>query len=191
MDVLKITDSKLKIMLSADDMKKYRLSKDSVDYNDSKTRKSFAEILNRVKQTHGFNVDHDKVLIQFYPSKDGGSELFVTRLGLLPPSSERAISRSSRVTLLDARAVLYLFDDLPSLIKTARILKNASCGYSDVYLGDGGEYYLEIYEKGTEPLNCNVINEYGRRLSPSYYYYISEHAKKLTANNGVELFALL
>ena len=90
MEILKISDSKLKIMLTADDMKKYRLSRDSVDYNDAKTRRSFSEILSYVKSTHGFNTERDKVLIQFYPSKDGGSELFVTKLGLLPPSSERA-----------------------------------------------------------------------------------------------------
>ena len=92
MEVLKITDSKLKIMLSVEDMKKYRLTKDSVDYNDAKTRKSFFDILNQVKLSHGFNVERDKVLIQFYPSKDGSSELFVTKLGILPPSSEKAIS---------------------------------------------------------------------------------------------------
>ena len=191
MEVLKITDSKLKIMLSVEDMKKYRLTKDSVDYNDAKTRKSFFDILNQVKLSHGFNVERDKVLIQFYPSKDGTSELFVTKLGILPPSSEKAISRSSRVTMLEARASLYFFEELDSLIRSARILRERnSSGASDIYLGEDGEYYLEIYERGMgEGGDSSLVSEYGKRLPPQYFHYISEHAKKLTHSNAIELFS--
>jgi negative regulator of genetic competence, sporulation and motility len=194
MDVLKITDSKLKIMLSADDMKKYRLSQATVDYNDPKTRKSFFEILNHVKQSHGFNVERDKVLIQFYPSKDGGSELFVTKLGTIAASSERALSKSSGVAMLDPRSSLYSFESLDDLIRTAKILKAADIHKSsDVYLGDDGEFYLElcerIGERGTKA--SSIISEFGRRMTSHYFAYVAEHARKLTSSDGIERLCLL
>lgn len=194
MEVLKITDAKLKIMLNADDMKKYRLTHSSVDYNDPKTRKSFFEILNHVKQAHGFNVERDKVLIQFYPSKDGGSELFVTKLGAIPASSERALSKSAGVAMLDPRSSLYVFDELEDLIRTAKLLKIRNIHKSsDVYLGDGGEYYLELCERITERNGriFALIGEFGRRLPPSHFTYVCEHAKKLTRSDGIESFSQL
>ena len=195
MEILKITDSKLKIMLSAEDMKKYKLSRDSVDYNDAKTRRSFSEILSYVKSTHGFNTERDKVLIQFYPSKDGGSELFVTKLGLLSPASEKAIARSGRVTMLEAKRTLYLFDELPSLLRASALLGNGGAyKSSDVYLSDGGEYYLELCERGNDGNIGNAtakILEFARAVPPSSFPYISEHCKRLTRGNALEIFGEL
>ena len=83
MEVLKINENKIKIMLSPEDMKNFRLTASELDYNDSMTRQKVFKILEQVKKKHGFDHEGDKLLIQFYPSRDGGSELFVTKLGLL------------------------------------------------------------------------------------------------------------
>ena len=80
MDVLKISDTKVKIMLTRADVKKFKLDAEKVDYNDAKTRNSIWELLDHVKKHHGWSCENNKLLIQFYPSKDGGAELFVTKL---------------------------------------------------------------------------------------------------------------
>ena len=195
MEILKINDSKLKIMLNPDDMKKYRLSRESVDYNDAKTRKSFSEILNHVKNTHGFNTERDKVLIQFYPSKDGGSELFVTKLGVLPSASERTIARSERVTMIGARRTLYYFESLNRLTAAARMLRGiGEYKSTDVYLTDEGEYYLDLCEKTAGEGGTDIASkmlEFSRSVPPSSFAYIREHYKRLTKGNAVELFSAL
>ena len=196
MEVLKISDSKLKIMLTRADMQKFNLKADNIDYNDTSVKRSFWEILDKVKQTHSFDTEGDKVLIQFYPSKDGGCELFVTKLGLLPTASERAISKSDRVTMLATRRLIYKFSDLRSLLLGIRqIAAKKNAKYSEVFVDESGEYYLEIMERGAG--KCVYLSEFehllefSERVDRAFYPYITEHCKKLTSGNAIELFTAL
>lgn len=200
MEVLKISDSKLKVMLTREDMHKYSLRAESIDYNNASTRKSFFEILDTIKSTHGFDTEGDKVLIQFYPSKDGGCELFITKLGLLPPSSERSIARSDRVTMLATRRMLYKFLRLSDLIRAVKLLKNGDAKYSDVFYdelgsGRGGDYYLEVMERGVSRGGAisvfDLLLEYADKVDKIFYPYITEHCKRLTQGNAIELLSAL
>ena len=189
MEVLKINDSKLKLMLSASDMRDFGLSADNIDYNNASVRKSFFKILDSVKQTHGFDAEGDKLLIQYYPDKEGGCELFVTKLGLLPLATERAISRSNRITLLQARRVMYRFSDFDSLLCAVKLLADERVKESDVYLDDGGEYYLELVERGsgrTALSEYSRLIEFGKQIPQSSYPYIIEHCERLTKKDALE-----
>ena len=83
MEFLKISSGKVKIMLSAADMQKWKLSSDSKLTGDSILKSRVFKLLDHVKRHYDFEYEGDKLLIQFYPSRDGGAELFVTKLGLL------------------------------------------------------------------------------------------------------------
>ena len=109
MELLLISDSKLKVMLSEEDMRRYDLNAETVNYENTETRRAFWKILDEAKERTGFDAASDKVLIQLYPSRDGGCELFVTKLGLIPPVAEKTIAKSNRVTMLAARRGVYLF----------------------------------------------------------------------------------
>jgi negative regulator of genetic competence, sporulation and motility len=116
MEVLKISDSKVKIMLSYADITKFRLQDGELNYDDPKTRRKIFDILDCVKKHHGFDYEGDKLLIQFYPSKDGGAELFVTKLGILSPESAKVISKSDKITLLNAKRSIYVFESFVDLL---------------------------------------------------------------------------
>lgn len=196
MEVLKISDSKLKIMLTRQDMQRYRLNSDNIDYNDSRTKHSFWQILDAVKESHGFDTSGDKVLIQYYPSKDGGCELFVTKLGILPAASERTIAKSNRITMLEERRTVYRFEDFETMLIGARLIKNSSgIKYSDAFLGESGEYYLEIFERGAAYAaglcEFSRLLEFSVAVPPSKYPYITEHCEKLTDGTAVELLSEL
>ncbi len=192
MEILKISDSKMKVMLTAEDMKKYNITSGELDYNDSKTRKKFWEILEDVKVKSGFDAEGDKVLIQFYPSRDGGCEMFVTKLGVLPPSSERSIYKSKRITMLSNLSRMYKFSGLHELVMGARLIKDIDCALrSDIFVSEAGEYYLEIKERGgfgggaISPFER--ILEYSERVDRVYYPYITEHCKKLTDGDAISM----
>jgi negative regulator of genetic competence, sporulation and motility len=195
-EVLKISDSKLKIMLTGQDMQRYRLNSDNIDYNDPKTKHSFWQILDSVKETHGFDTSGDKVLIQFYPSKDGGCELFITKLGILPAASERTIAKSNRITMLEERRCVYRFDDFETMLSGVKLIKSSDgIKYSDAFLGEGGEYYLEIFERGAvsaaELCELSRLLEFARSVPLSRYPYITEHCEKLTDGDAVDLLSKL
>ena len=83
MELILISSSKLKIMLSDADMEKYDLTAETVDYDNTATRRAFWSILDDAKNETGFDAASDRLFIQMYPSKDGGCEMFVTKLGTL------------------------------------------------------------------------------------------------------------
>lgn len=193
MEVLKISEGKLKIMLTKSDMQKFGLNCADIDYNDQKTKKSFFEILDLVKSTHGFDTEGDKVLIQFYPSKDGGCELFVTKLGLIPPASEKSLSRSDKVTMLSTKREVFRFERREDLALAAKlIIQDGQRKYSEVFFErERGIYYLEIMERvsasgGMSPFDR--VLEFGERMDASLFPYITEHCEKLTAGSGIEDF---
>ena len=197
MEVLKISDSKLKIMMTKADMQKFGLRADKVDYNDAATRKSFFEIMDSIKASHGFETEGDKILIQFYPSKDGGCELFVTKLGLLPSSSEKTISKSDRVTMLTTRRGLYVFSDFETLVRAVKTLGyNSDIKYSDVFYDnetEGGRYILEIMERGSGRgiffSDLDLLLEFSEKADNYIYPYVTEHYKKLTDGDAIEFYS--
>ena len=196
MEILKINDSKIKIMLSAADMQNYKLTSDDVDYNDNTTRQKIFRILDYVKKKFGFDHEGDKLLIQFYPSKDGGAELFVTKLGLLSVGEKRTIARSERVTMLNARRAIYGFASFGDLLLAAKAMNRiGDIKHSELFLFENGTYYLEIMERGEG--RGEFIREYASLLefaSPvprERHPYITEHSECLTEGNAIEVLSSL
>ena len=100
MEWIRISDNKLKIMLTAEDARRYALNCEAADYTELLTREAFREILSDVRVESGFDAADEKLYIQMYPSKGGGCELFVTKMGL---SAEMTVSRTPPATPRPAR----------------------------------------------------------------------------------------
>ena len=87
MELILINENKLKITLSRRDMKQYDLDCDTIDYDKTETRKAFWSILDEAKHKTGFDAAKQRVFIQLYPSKEGGCEMYVTKLSKLVGSA--------------------------------------------------------------------------------------------------------
>ena len=82
MELIVISESKLKIMLTSEDLMEYSLDCNSLDYENTETRRAFWSILDEAKHRTGFDAASEKVFVQVYPSKKGGCEMYVTKLGV-------------------------------------------------------------------------------------------------------------
>ena len=194
MDFLVIGEAKLKIVLTEEEVRRYGLEQSGESCGRS-ARRSIWRILDEAKSRVGFDPDGDKILIQFYPQKGAGCEVFVTKLGILPDSSARLVSKSDRVSLLSRRRSFFRFENISSLLRAVKAV--AAVGgrdgvISDVYHGDG-KFFLSVdeYGKGGEPAEFPQIAEFGERLTAECGVYISEHCKRLTDGDGVERFLSL
>ena len=183
MDFLVVSDSKLKIMMSREDMQRYDIDCENIDYDDPKVRRSFWRILDEARASCGFEASGDKVLIQFYPAKDG-SEVFVTKLGLISPGAERTISKSSKIAMLRAKLTIYKFQDLDSLVSAAKILERESFERTPrAYFDDSGSYYIIAEERRVgsgKGIEISQIVEYGSELPSNLASYISEHSSEIS-----------
>ena len=130
----------------------------------------------------GFDPDGDKVLIQFYPMRQGGCEVFVTKLGALSKDSVRSVTRSDNVDLLSHSKSFYRFEGLEDLKRFAAALKSVGARvHSDVYISDDGKYFLgmEEYKKGGEQTEFPFILEFSDLLTAQLSFYITEHLRPL------------
>lgn len=195
MEFLLVGESKIKIVLTEEERASYGLGASAPDISGPGARRSFWRILDMAKKDVGFDPSGDKILIQLYPIKNGGCEIFVTKLGILPESSARLVSKSNKVAMLSKKNSLYAFDDYEDLIKAARAVRAVSgdtLPQSDVFVSDD-RYFLSIeeYGKGGEPLEFPCILEFGIGLAADVFIYILEHAVQLTNGDGIERFSLL
>jgi len=85
MELIVINDNKLKIMLTAPDMAYYELEVNHLDYASKQTKAAFRHIFDDAYTRIGFNTDGERLFVQFYASKEGGGEIFVTKLGQMAP----------------------------------------------------------------------------------------------------------
>ena len=195
MEFLRIGEAKLKIVMTESDMAQYGVRIDT-EACDRASRRSIWSILDVAKCEVGFDPDGDKVLIQFYPQKGAGCEVFVTKLGILPDASARLVSKSDRITLLSKRRSYFRFDSSHSLALAARAIISSAgeaCVESDVFDGGAAGIFLSIdeYGKGGEPAEFPQISEFGERLTAECGAYVCEHFERLAVGDGVERFAAL
>ena len=117
MDIILLSDDKLKVKLSPEDMKRLSISCDSMDYDDTGTRRAFWDILDKAKEKTGFDAAKERVFVQVYPSRDGGCDMYVTKASSL---QERPIGdKQAAVTVLPQKSkkwLTYSFDNVDDMI---------------------------------------------------------------------------
>ena len=201
MELILINPSKLKIMLTCEEMKKYELDADTIDYDTTATRKAFWSILDDARSETGFDAASDKVFIQLYPSKKGGCEMYVTKLGdtSFPlrnaKSGTRGTVRKSPAELHDGerkRFGAFAFESMEAMLCVCRrLLSMRWCGESRAYRDPRGKFLLflsEVFQSAYAPLDeLSFISEYGTRENlERLNLYIHEYATCICEHDAVQ-----
>ena len=180
MEFLKVSDAKLKIMITKAEMTEYGVDGESIDYDTPKIRRAFWRILDKAREECGFEVLGDKVLIQFYPSKDGG-EIFITKLGLASERIAKTVAKSERVTMLLTRRAMYRFPSYFAFCEAERL--GAFCegaGRRDLYLDERGQCYLITEERGgKKDGEISPLLEFAVEIPDTLIPYVREHLDKV------------
>lgn len=207
-----ISDSKLKIMLTSDDLKQFEINADELDYSNTETKRMFWDLLSQAKHDTGFDTDGQRVLVQLYPSKEGGCEMFVTKIGIMcsaeggregkyiSSDSERTALRTKsakRYAPSNERYSAFGFDRIEWMIGVCRRLADIGyIGESSAYVADNGRAYLFLYDvdaAGFMPLDeFSFIVEYGTPENiDSLRLFIGEHGRAICESNAVSLLGRL
>ena len=171
MELIKIDENRLKVMLTAEDLRTYDIAFDRLDYGGTETRRVIWSILDTAKKETGFDAARDKICIRAFRDKDGGCELFVSRL--LPEPPQKALKKR-----------LYAFEDCEVLCAACKRLSAAGySGRSAAYLCEDGRYFLELEFSSADTPEGKLafLAEFGRQL-PHAHAYLCEHAALLSAD---------
>lgn len=194
MDFIRISNNKLKIMLTREDAAHYALSPDTADHFDTKTRRAFRAILTDIKEKTDFDAAEDKVYIQIFPSREGGCEMFITKMGI--DVTKRLQKDKGEPTQKKTRTLMFYFTDLKGLSAACRQLTARHFpGKSCVWLDDQRRYWLQITDEG-DPLAARHdhagLLEYGYLANrENAVLMLSEHGKVLVEQNAVLIFSML
>ena len=199
MELIVISDARLKVMLSAEELRRYELDGGTAAGDDPETKRALREILDEVKAKTGFDASGERVLVQLYPSRGGGCELFVTKLGKnlsSKPLPEERRCESGREAVFDLRPAVFSFERLGDLLAVCRQLSRA--GYallSTAYASDDGRFFLVLQERLRSsglPSRLAFVEEYGhRRRGAGDLSYIKEHSRCIAASDAVARLAPL
>ncbi len=210
MELILISDSKLKITLTSDDMAQYELDCDTMDYDNTDTRRAFREIFEHVRDITGFDTAGDRLFIQLYPSREGGCEMYITKLGMIcaekregertRPSLPRSTQENSPSPALCPaprgsgerdRLGAYRFETMEDLLRVCRQLAGQGyASHSSAYRDERNRYFLLLRERaGAFGILCgeySFITEFGTPENAEFIrLYISEHGFPICEGNAV------
>ena len=197
MEYILISESKLKVICQESDLSAYGICADSLEYGDSDTRKFLEDVLDYAKQSLDFETKQHRILVQLYPSADGGCEIFIHRLGLLetPLQTEESATKKVAKEVPKKKEKIFFFSTLNSMLEVCKRLsiKEFDGKSSAFYLAEKG-YFLslelccELEEYRIFMLDeYSFIAEYGEPESASVKIpYLKEYAKCICPSHAVE-----
>jgi negative regulator of genetic competence, sporulation and motility len=139
-------------------------------------------VLERACLDCGFDIDSGRLLVQVFPSRRGGCEMFVTRVAQKNEKEGRG------------EALVCLLDSPGSMLALCRTLKARGMGAeSSAYLIGDKRYALVLPELDRDaplPLNASVLCEFGEICNnENLEGYINEHARVIFSDDAVARLA--
>lgn len=199
MEWIKISANKLKIMLTAEDARRYDLDCSTSTCSDMATRAAFREILSDVCRETGFDTRQEETYIQMYPSKEGGCELFITKMGLLF-TGEREWKATKKENLRSARIRLacrdraFFFEEMNALLRSCRsLLGNTLITGSRAFLDDAARYWLILTpHEESEARELVVLSDFGQEVPfEAASTYLREHGQALCESAAIQTLGAL
>ena len=189
MRVLKINDSKVKIMLTGRDMIAFGLDGAQMNMCEGDTRTKIYRVLDEVKAKHGFDHGGAKLVVQIYPMSDGGAEIFVTKISDKAGKLASLRQDTADFGIISSAEYLYYFDTYAELLHAVRALcATAAVTQSSLYSLSGGFVLLLTARGGAsggELCELMPLAEYGEALMPTLAPYVREHGNVLIPENAV------
>ena len=181
---------------------------DKIDYDNTETRKAVWSILDYAKHETGFDAATGRICIQVYPEKNGGCEIYITKLqkNELPSAGNMNYTNEKTAAVVPkVVCAVYQFEDSENLMRVCKFL--ARRGYSaksgafvEQLPHQKHRYFLLIFEnaptaqgKKAKYLRENLfIGEFGTRMeSETLVPYLKEHCRCFCEGDAVHMLAVL
>lgn len=183
MKIEKLTEDKLKITLSIDDLEERNINLHSFMYNTPESQDLFWELLKTAEKECGFNVDDSMIYVEASTSGGGNFTLLVTKTNEAAPFVEK-ISKPKKLTKgnfrlkrktvpLKHESTIYIFENFDDICAFCNICDTSILHNNKLY-SMNENYYLKtdfipynmILDYASISKNPNLLeaklNEYGK-----------------------------
>ena len=187
MNIIRIGNEAMKISLCTDEATKLGFS---IDESEEKMKDSFIKLLIKAKEEIEYAVLDKKIVGEIFSGKDGGCEIFVSRV----EARDRVYSdRISYEHIKKSTGVssIFMFESLDTLLDVTRRLDEISYGgTSSVYYDEEQKkYYIILEDVSVKELKYAFITEYSKQVQGINAQLIKEHCKCICKKNGVKILS--
>lgn len=182
----RITDDRLKIQLSGQDMEKLQISYDQLDYSDGQTRKAILVLLELAREETGFELGAAKLFVEAYPHDNEGCVIYFTML-----DNENEDNKKKNTFY---PSVVFKFENADVLIDCTFRLFEQYCHRiykSSLYYFEGS-FHLVVYPfDHSDDRTSAFISEYAQKVGEGelYVVWLKEHADLILEDNAVDQLA--
>ncbi len=195
MELIKVNTAKLKIILTPSDIKEFDIDARTFDYTSKHSQKAFRSILTKAKELTGFDASGCRLYVNFFPSRDGGAEMYLTRKAkILPDSTCLSLQRSKNKESVNESTgyILQSFNLDTLILLCSKLHIEGHALQSSLYFMDG-KYYLHISAL-YDGCGCDIpqyICEYGKVFyaDKTRLCVLSEHSQPICKQNAVDKIA--
>lgn len=210
MELIIINENKLKILMTDIEMKEYGLDENEFHLCISDTRKILSKILHNspIKTGFEFPSPHEKILLQLYPEKKGGCELYVTKLnienekigkedGIMNADESHLLPISTKQRDKNKKPLIcYCFKELSTVINLCKIMntQKIQCN-SSLHVDDNGKYYMVFSTQDCmigPQSSLGIISEFGELTNvENTLLFLSERGKIICEKDAIETLSKL
>lgn len=192
MELILISESKLKITLTAEDMEANGISEERLTCGEKDVRRIFGSVLDEARRKTGFDAECGRLYVQVYPSKAGGCEVYFIR-------GEGAKMSRPQKSGTKREYCVYAFEGANAAMDACAALKNnrydCECSLYAESREDRRRYYLVLQEelpaakdtrRRRSVCKSDVAGEYGVRLGGKEILpYLRERCTCIAENDAV------
>ncbi len=180
MELIKVSASKLKVILSLRDFERLGQTCGEFDYESGASKRVFREILDNAKHRVGFETKGSVLDVEFYPGRDGSAELYITKKASFIPS----LGKDKTICGCVAKS-----KNLSNVINLLKRLFSSGFDSDCSLYYDNSTYYLHFPDAKPLQNHCYIC-EYADLFASDKLTqdWLSEHSKLIIGNVAAQVF---
>ncbi len=207
MKIEKISDNKIKVRITNNDLLKRNIDITALNYNSLAAQELFWDMIEQAEIQFGFNTSDAQIVIEAAPESDGGYVILITKLldeeddfETIHSYIKERINTKRNLRIRKKRPdskvyptiSLYSFDSFDDLCDLCKTLLNDYTGESTVYKFK--ETYYLMLTLNSFLMNSKILfslGEYGNKILNTGFYegFLNEYGTKLIPHNAVEIIS--
>lgn len=190
MEIIKINLTSIKVMLEREECETYDFIHNT-ELCEERMLSSIDSLLLKINRAENLDFRSNKLLLQLYPSKNGGCEIYISCTEDKIMYKEKVIQSSSRRN--PSYVNVYRFDSFTELVDAcSRLMLLTEDDGSEIYYdNERDKYYLLCQSISSKEMRFAFLNEYSKQLKTNTVYYIKEHFKCVCRSNAIKAFSSL
>ena len=192
MELIRVSHCKLKVMLTPDDVERLHLDPETSENED--LHSAFRTLLREIKEDCGFDPDGKELSIQYFPSREGGCEMFISHLSETEEETQAADGPPQKIAGFH-KEYAFRFAEMEALLMACkRLFSMGYIGDSQAYIDEKSNCFLFLGVLSGHPFEMpeelRFLSEYGRQESVSdAKLYLSEYGRSICPSSAVQILA--